>query len=149
MSMSPSASWKMSALSQIFRDRVAVRDSDVELLRPCLVRQDCVDPTTGKISPSKNHYRRVRIEDRDLNEHVAVLVVIENRFPRREGDSQMDEVGLHLCNNPACCEATHLKFGTVKENAAYMIALDRAATGKKNGHYTKPEMTPANFAEKP
>lgn len=49
---------------------------------------------------------------------------------------------LHKCDNPSCVNPDHLQPGTHLENSKDMISKGRAPTGKRNGHHTKPEMTP-------
>lgn len=39
----------------------------------------------------------------------------------------------HTCNNPSCCEPSHLKLGTHKDNAADMIAAGHNVGGRKKG----------------
>lgn len=76
-------------------------------------------------------------------------------------------MALHSCDNPPCCNAKHLRWGTALENSADMVARGRnekskgpdsmhprgdqhwsnfkpecVARGLKNGKYTKPESTP-------
>mgnify|MGYP001587930897 CR=1 FL=1 len=48
---------------------------------------------------------------------------------------------LHTCDNPPCCEESHLWLGTHQENQQDMYAKGRGrkAQGDKNGARTKPE----------
>jgi hypothetical protein len=46
---------------------------------------------------------------------------------------------LHSCDNPSCCNPTHLFPGTNTENTADMVAKGRNAKGANHGRYTKPE----------
>lgn len=53
---------------------------------------------------------------------------------------------LHHCDNPACCEITHLFLGTAKDNTADMIAKGRYRGGSDlthcpHGHEYTPENT--------
>lgn len=40
---------------------------------------------------------------------------------------------LHHCDNPPCCEFTHLKDGSSKENSTDMVSKGRSATNMKCG----------------
>jgi hypothetical protein len=40
----------------------------------------------------------------------------------------------HTCDNPACCNPSHLFYGTTQENVADKIAKDRQARGEMQGH---------------
>lgn len=42
---------------------------------------------------------------------------------------------LHLCHNPACCNPTHLKWGTHKENMEHKAAAGRENRPKGENHW--------------
>lgn len=44
-----------------------------------------------------------------------------------------DEVAMHSCDNPSCCNPSHIKIGTQLENILDRCAKDRSAAGIKNG----------------
>lgn len=39
----------------------------------------------------------------------------------------------HGCDNPPCCNPTHLRFGTRQDNVDDMMSRDRNARGERNG----------------
>lgn len=45
----------------------------------------------------------------------------------------------HLCNNPPCCNPSHLVLGEPIDNTAYMIASGRAAYGNRHWSHLQPE----------
>lgn len=47
-------------------------------------------------------------------------------------DSSLDV--LHSCDTPLCCNPSHLRVGTQKENTLEMIAKRRHAFGERNGN---------------
>lgn len=44
-----------------------------------------------------------------------------------------DSVVMHACDNPSCCNPTHLIVGTHASNVADRVAKDRSAKGSNNG----------------
>lgn len=48
----------------------------------------------------------------------------------------------HSCDNPSCCNPTHLWLGTCADNLYDMALKGRAATGQKNGSYKHPDRLP-------
>jgi hypothetical protein len=51
------------------------------------------------------------------------------------GDNNDGLVARHLCGNPCCCRASHIRFGTPQENAADRVEHGRA-------EYVPPKLTP-------
>ena len=47
-----------------------------------------------------------------------------------------DNIIMHTCDNPACCNYKHLKLGTHNDNVQDKVNKDRQAKGKDNGRYT-------------
>ncbi len=134
--------WRADALYRLFRGvKTASKDSGTSL-RDCLVPVEATDPTTGELIAEKNTYQKVRIMGRNYQAHVAVLMLVHNRHAIRNRGKEHNEVGMHLCNNPACRNPAHLKFGTSREDSAYKVACGRAPSGDLNGHSTMPDRTP-------
>ena len=48
----------------------------------------------------------------------------------------------HACDNPPCCNPSHLFDGTNIENMADMREKGRSAVGARNGAHTRPERRP-------
>lgn len=46
-----------------------------------------------------------------------------------------DDVIMHSCDNPACCNIKHLALGTHKDNCDDKVRKDRQAKGVRNGRY--------------
>jgi len=45
----------------------------------------------------------------------------------------------HTCDNPPCCEPTHLWLGTTQENTADMVAKGRSTLGRSLGREARDE----------
>ena len=48
---------------------------------------------------------------------------------------------LHSCDNPPCCNPTHLRWGTDLENRTDAVIRGRTAKGEKHWHVIHPELT--------
>lgn len=46
-----------------------------------------------------------------------------------------DQIIMHLCDNPSCCNPRHLIVGTHKDNSEDMVRKGRQAMGKANGRF--------------
>lgn len=49
---------------------------------------------------------------------------------------------LHSCDNRACYEPSHLRWGSTQDNADDRVARNRSATGDRNGSRRWPETRP-------
>ena len=130
--------WRVEALSRLYRNVVIAELNSGSRLRRCLVPKHVVIPGTNKIDPLLNDYQKVNICKRSYQAHEAMLALILGRHL----DLEKGEITMHMCNNPACREPSHLKVGTMTENMEYAVACKRIATGERNGHTTCPEQTP-------
>lgn len=71
-------------------------------------------------------YGRVTIEGKQRRLSAVVL-----ELEGRERPKGKDE-GLHSCDNPPCCNPTHLRWGTRQENVADAVARNRTTYGEKH-----------------
>ncbi|MEI6033296.1 MAG: hypothetical protein WCS65_03305 [Verrucomicrobiae bacterium] len=137
-----SIEWRREALSRIYVGLgTASRNSGTKLVN-CLVPIEAIDQESGKIVMEENTYKSVIICDRKYPAHTAVLMLAHNRHPLHCGRVDIDEVGMHLCNNPSCRRIDHLKLGTRQEDSDYKVFCGRAAAGPTSGHVTMPAATP-------
>lgn len=56
-------------------------------------------------------------------------------------DLKTDDVIMHSCDNPSCCNIKHLSLGTHADNNKDMVNKKRNAIGIKNGRYTHGKYT--------
>ena len=134
--------FRAEALFRLFQGLGVASRNNGTPLRACWVPVEAIDQKTGEILESKNDYQKVRICGRSYEAHVAVLILVNNRFPIRGRGPDLDEVGMHQCNNPACRNPLHLKLGSCQQDSNHKVSCGRAAAGPTNGHSTKPEATP-------
>jgi hypothetical protein len=96
-----------------------------DLMRMCKRNQEtgCLEYPYGK---SGFGYGRMRIGKKLYSPHRLMAFAV-GKLPSLELKSQWQTTNnvLHLCNNPACCEPSHLKVGTRKENARHTVASGR------------------------
>jgi|GEM_PF-1746418 len=137
----PTPEFRAEALFRLFQGIGIASKNNGTPLQSCWVPVEAIDQETGEILECKNDYQQVRIGGRTYPAHVAVLILVNNRYPIRGRGPQFDEVGMHLCNNPACRNPKHLRFGTHKEDSDYKVRCGRAPSGPDNGHSTKPAAT--------
>lgn len=83
------------------------------------VAKGCPDacwPWTGAINPSG--YGQFSIKHQPVRAHRAIFAAANGYMP---------SLVMHTCDNPRCCNPSHLKAGTSKENTQDMIAKGRRA----------------------
>jgi hypothetical protein len=51
-------------------------------------------------------------------------------------------MALHSCDNPACYEPSHLRWGSAQDNSDDAVARRRTAAGDRNGSRKHPESRP-------
>jgi HNH endonuclease len=74
----------------------------------------------------KDGYGIVMIDGKNNRAHRLSYVV-------HRGDIPDGMVVCHKCDNPPCCNPSHLFLGTIKDNANDALAKGRAFVGEKNG----------------
>jgi hypothetical protein len=131
--------WRQEAIIRLFKGIGSAHRCNGTSLRDCWVPVECIDPDSGEIFEEKNSYCQVRIQGEDYKAHTAVFMLVHNRHPLQTGDWEKNEVGMHLCNSPACRYPIHLKFGSRQEDSDHKVACGRASSGMNNGRHTKPE----------
>lgn len=72
----------------------------------------------------RDGYGRIQHAGKEYRAHALALELATGRI------QQPGERCLHSCDNPPCCEPSHLRFGTARDNAK---ARGRLATGERNG----------------
>lgn len=104
--------------------------ADLALLLPRFLRrveergpEECW-PWTGTIT----HKGYGKITLRGV-EHRAHRVA----YQHHTGEDPGDDLVLHSCDNPPCCNGRHLRRGTHAENQAEKAAKGRSARGERNG----------------
>lgn len=90
-------------------------------------------------SVNKDGYGRVRMRFPDGSSKTVGAHRVA--FFAANGCAPGDQMVLHSCDTPRCCNPAHLRLGTWKDNAADMVARRRQATGVRNGRSTRPERT--------
>ncbi len=74
-------------------------------------------------------YGVIRVEGRNIYAHRLAWEIAANR-PVPAG-----QFVLHRCDNPPCCNPSHLFIGTVKDNTADMFAKNRANKARGERHH--------------
>lgn len=70
-------------------------------------------------------YGRLRYKGKIYYAHRVAYSISNNKV------FSPDEVVMHLCNNPMCCNPRHLKIGTILENNQQKVAENRCYVNKK------------------
>jgi hypothetical protein len=47
------------------------------------------------------------------------------------------ELVMHICDNPNCCNPSHLRAGDTRANVADMVAKGRQSRGQLHGQFTQ------------
>ena len=70
------------------------------------------------------------------------VIVYAHRFAWELANGPIPDglFALHECDNPPCCDDTHLFLGTKADNSADMVAKCRQANGERNGRAKLTEM---------
>ena len=79
-----------------------------------------------KLSKTPQGYPKFKAEGKQW---LVGRLILEEVLRGSLGPGNPDNVVMHLCNNPPCCNPQHLKLGTSKENSAYAGSF---------GHLTRP-----------
>lgn len=90
---------------------------------------DCWEWTAKSRSGSALGYGTIRVAGRLIGAHRLVWELTNGPIPD-------DLCVLHECDNPPCCNPTHLHLGTRADNMAEKVARGRAATWR-NGPWKK------------
>lgn len=66
-------------------------------------------------------------------ENAKTVFAHREMYRRHVGDIPSGLVVLHKCDNPACCNPSHLSVGTHRDNQLDKVSKNRQAKGDKNG----------------
>jgi predicted DNA-binding protein (UPF0251 family) len=83
---------------------------------------------------------------RSASAHRFALALTTGHFGV-DGRITTTEHGLHSCDNPACCNPAHLRWGTNAENIADCVARGRRPKGDAHHSYLRPETVPRGEAK--
>jgi predicted DNA-binding protein (UPF0251 family) len=82
-----------------------------------------------------------RKHKRSASAHRLALALTTGRLGA-DGRIAATEHGLHSCDNPACCNPAHLRWGTNTENIADCVARGRKPKGDTHHSCLRPETVP-------
>jgi len=92
---------------------------------------DACWPWTGGRFKRRGGYGRVTLNKKDAYSHRVAFALANLRTP--------SQCVLHKCDNPPCCNPSHLFEGTQADNVADCVAKGRTARGDKSGARLHPE----------
>ncbi len=78
-------------------------------------------------------YGDIQFKDGNIHRHIMAhraIYMIHNECLLTK-----DEIIMHSCDNPACCNIKHLSKGTHNDNVQDKVKKNRQAQGKQNGRY--------------
>lgn len=87
-------------------------------------------------------YRLARMKYGRLSEDDGGVLAHRAAFELSGGVIPPGMIVMHQCDNPPCCNPTHLRVGTIADNNRDRDQKGRAAKGPRNGNYTKPLAQP-------
>lgn len=87
---------------------------------------DCWGWTGG----TDSGYGKISVKNKNLGAHIFSYFLHTGYHPDYKGKQ---EVIMHSCDNPPCCNPEHLSLGTLADNIADKVAKGRQAKGNKNG----------------
>lgn len=79
-----------------------------------------------RYGPNDQGYGEFRTDDDHTEAHRIAFAIVNGAIP--DG-----AIIRHSCDNPLCCNPSHLKAGTHQDNVADRVARDRSARGEENG----------------
>jgi hypothetical protein len=81
---------------------------------------DCWEWTAGRFDELRNNYGAFKVKGRNLRSHRVAFFIASNTDPG-------ELLVCHTCDNPPCCNPSHLFLGTTRDNAD-----DCGAKGRHN-----------------
>ncbi len=93
---------------------------------------ECWEWTGGKF---RRGYGAITISKRTIKAHRVAYYIANNKDPH-------PRLVLHSCDNPTCCNPSHLFEGTDQDNSDDRQKKGRTARGEKSGARLHPERTP-------
>lgn len=71
---------------------------------------------------SAQGYGRLSVGKRSVFAHLIVLAILK-------GQPRINQIGLHSCDNPPCCNPDHLRWGSYRRNTAEAIRRGQRTRG--------------------